>query len=156
MRKLLVAAILLSMSFAQSASADTCVALPHTVAPDRLAALSRGFNADGWINGPKSAPASAGLLQQLRKAGMTHVRLPVPAERIMPRYASEAERDETLRALDQALKQLMSLGYAASVDLHPASSARTGFTECRHGRRATAPGDLAITPRHSPHRHRPP
>ncbi|MBR0753322.1 cellulase family glycosylhydrolase [Bradyrhizobium jicamae] len=119
MRKLVVAAILLSMSFAQSASADTCVALPHTVAPDRLAALSRGFNADGWINGPKSAPPSAGLLQQLRKAGMSHVRLPVPAERVMRRYASQAERDETLRALDQALKQLMSLGYAASVDLHP-------------------------------------
>lgn len=119
MRKLIVAAILLSMSSARSAAADTCVALPQTVAPDRLAALSRGFNADGWINGPKSAPPSTGLLQQLRKAGMSHVRLPVPAERIMRRYASQAERDETLRALDQALKQLMSLGYAASVDLHP-------------------------------------
>ncbi len=116
---MLVAAILLSASLSEAASATTCVAVPNTVAPDRLAALSRGFNADGWINGPKSAPPSPALLRQLRKAGMSHVRLPVPAERVMHRFASQAERQETLRALDQALKQLTSLGYTTSVDLHP-------------------------------------
>jgi len=117
-RRLLLAAIL-SISFGPPASADTCVPVPQTVAPDRLAALSRGFNADGWINGERSAPPARDLLQQLRKAGMSHVRLPVPAERVMPRFASQAERDETLRALDKALKQLTALGYAVSVDLHP-------------------------------------
>ncbi|MCK1744197.1 cellulase family glycosylhydrolase [Bradyrhizobium sp. 139] len=111
--------MVLSMSFGPPAQADTCVALPQTVAPERLAALSRGFNADGWINGQASTPPSRELLQQLRKAGMSHVRLPVPAERVMLRFASQAERDQTLRALDKALKQLISLGYAISVDLHP-------------------------------------
>lgn len=117
-RRLFLAAILLSMS-ALPVLAQTCVPVPQTVAPERLAALSRGFNADGWINGEKSAPPSRELLQQLRKAGMSHVRLPVPAERVMLRFAPAAERDETLGALDKALKQLIALGYAVSVDLHP-------------------------------------
>lgn len=117
-RRLLLAALLLSVS-APPVLADTCVPVPQTVAPDRLAALSRGFNADGWINGEKSAPPGRELLQQLRKAGMSHVRLPVPAERVMLRFASQAERAETLRALDKALKLLTGLGYSVSVDLHP-------------------------------------
>ncbi|WP_262048769.1 glycoside hydrolase family 5 protein [Bradyrhizobium sp. Bra78] len=118
-RRLFVAAILLSISPGPPALADNCVPVPQTVAPDKLAALSRGFNADGWINGPGSAAPRRELLLQLRKAGMSHVRLPVPAERVMLRFASKAERDETLRALDGALKQLMALGYSTSVDLHP-------------------------------------
>lgn len=117
--RLLVAAILLSISCGAPASASTCVPVPQTVAPERLAALSRGFNADGWINGERSAAPGRELLQQLRKAGMSHVRLPVPAERVMLRFSAKAERDETLRALERALKQLTSLGYSVSVDLHP-------------------------------------
>lgn len=117
-RRLLLIAIL-SISFGPPAWADTCVPVPQTVAPDRLAGLSRGFNADGWINGETSAPPSRELLRQLRKAGMSHVRLPVPAEGVMLRFASQAERDTTLRTLDGALKELSALGYSVSVDLHP-------------------------------------
>lgn len=102
-----------------STVADACVALTHTVPPDRIAALSRGFNADGWINGSKSSPPNPGLLLRLRKAGMTHVRLPVPAERIMRRFSSDAERSQALHELDRALNELTSLGYSVSVDLHP-------------------------------------
>lgn len=108
--------MLLSISLSPPAVASDCVPVPQTVAPGRLAALARGFNADGWING--EVP-SRELLQQLRKSGMSHVRLPVPAERVMPRFAAKAERDETLRVLDKALKQLTALGYATAVDLHP-------------------------------------
>ncbi|UWU93207.1 glycoside hydrolase family 5 protein [Bradyrhizobium sp. CB1015] len=115
-RRLLAAAMLLSISLGRQVAAGDCVPLPSTVSPERLAALSRGFNADGWING---APPSRALLQQLRKAGMSHVRLPVPAERVMPRFAATDERAATLRVLDSALKQLTSLGYSSSVDLHP-------------------------------------
>lgn len=112
----LVAAISLLISIGSPVLANDCVPVPQTVAPERLAALSRGFNADGWING--EAPSRA-LLQELRRAGMSHVRLPVPAERVMPGFAAKSERDETLAVLDQALKQLTALGYAVSVDLHP-------------------------------------
>jgi len=112
-------AVALLSPILSSTLADACAALSHTVPPERIAALSRGFNADGWINGSKSSPPSAGLLLQLRKAGMTHVRLPVPAERIMRRFSSDAERADARHELDRALKELTSLGYSVSVDLHP-------------------------------------
>jgi len=101
-----------------TASAQACQALLPGVAPDRIAALSRGFNADGWINGAQLPPPRA-LLNALRKAGMSHVRLPVPAEHIMQRFAAPAEREARLRAVDSALKTLLASGYAVSVDLHP-------------------------------------
>ncbi|HEY0850728.1 MAG TPA: cellulase family glycosylhydrolase [Bradyrhizobium sp.] len=99
-------------------SAHACQALLAGVAPDRIAALSRGFNADGWINGAQLPPPRP-LLAALRKAGMSHVRLPVPAEHIMQRFAAPAEREARLRAIDAALKTLLGLGYAVSIDLHP-------------------------------------
>ena len=115
----LASAVAASIAILLSNPANACPYLTHTVPADRIAALSRGFNADGWINGPRSAPPADGLLRELRKAGMTHVRLPVPAEYIMPRFASKAERDDRLHAADRALTQLISLGYYVSIDLHP-------------------------------------
>ena len=106
-------------SILTAAVANACPALIDTVPANRIRALSRGFNADGWINGPKSTPPSTDLLAELRKAGMSHVRLPVPAERVMQRFASQAERDEARLMLDRALTRLTSLGYSVSVDLHP-------------------------------------
>jgi len=115
----LVVAICISMSVVAPARADSCAALSHTVPTERVTALSRGFNADGWFNGPHATPAPAPLLLELRKAGMTHARLPVPAERVMRRFASSSERDEVLGELGRALKELTSLGYSVSIDLHP-------------------------------------
>jgi endoglucanase len=50
---------------------------------------------------------------------MTHVRLPVPAESVMRRYASAPDLKDQLHAIDQALTELTSLGYRVSIDLHP-------------------------------------
>jgi endoglucanase len=111
----------LSIALLLSNHANACPTLTHTVPADRIAALSRGFNADGWINGTRSTPPGDGLLRELRRAGMSHVRLPVPAEYIMPRFASKAERDDRLQAVDRALTKLTSLGYYVSIDLHPGS-----------------------------------
>jgi endoglucanase len=109
----------LSVAIVLSNAADACPYLTHSVPADRIAALSRGFNADGWINGPRPAAPADGLLRELRQAGMTHVRLPVPAESIMPRFASKAERHDRLQAVDRALTKLIALGYYVSIDLHP-------------------------------------
>ena len=117
--KTFVVAIGVSVSMPAASPANTCAALSHTVPADRIAALSRGFNADGWLNGAQSTPPSAALLRELRKAGMTHVRLPVPAERLMRRFASPAERDDLLRELGRAIQTLIALGYSISIDLHP-------------------------------------
>lgn len=104
------------VAFAQAAGA--CPLLTHDVPAPRIDALARGFNADGWING-KASPPPLALLRQLRKDGMTHVRLPVPAERIMPRFGTDTDRSAILHALDDAIATLVSLGYSVSVDLHP-------------------------------------
>ncbi|MGQ0685866.1 glycoside hydrolase family 5 protein [Bradyrhizobium sp.] len=111
-------AIAASLLVLWTGSAQACQTLLPGVAPDRIAALSRGFNADGWINGAQLPPPRA-LLTTLRKAGMSHVRLPVPAEQIMQRFAAPAEREARLRAVDAALKALLGSGYAVSIDLHP-------------------------------------
>ena len=97
--------------------AGACPALTHTVPEGAINALSRGFNADGWINGSQTAPPLQ-LLVELRKAGMTHVRLPVPAEHIMSRFAPRAEQRTRLDAVDAAVAKLISLGYHVSIDLH--------------------------------------
>jgi endoglucanase len=112
-------ALALSVAIVLSNAANACPYLTHGVPADRIAALSRGFNADGWINGPRPAAPADGLLRELRQAGMTHVRLPVPAESIMPRFASKAERHDRLQAVDRALTKIISLGYYVSIDLHP-------------------------------------
>ncbi|KJC44832.1 endoglucanase [Bradyrhizobium sp. LTSP885] len=112
-----ILAITAAASILVSAAAGACPSLIEGVAADRIEALSRGVNADGWIADPQSAPPRS-LLLELRKAGMTHIRLPVHADDIMPRFATTADRDQHLHTLDAALKTLLALGYAVSVDLH--------------------------------------
>jgi endoglucanase len=53
---------------------------------------------------------------------MTHVRLPVPAEHIMQRFASKGDRDARLDAVNAAVTTLISLGYYVSIDLHAGES----------------------------------
>ncbi len=119
--KRLSIAFLCSASILLSDAASACAILDHTVPAERINGLARGFNADGWINGAQSAPPS-GLLLQLRKQGMTHVRLPVPAEQIMPWFASSDDRNARLDAVNAAIKTLVSLGYHVSIDLHAGPS----------------------------------
>src|SRR3954462_12257369 len=117
--KTFVVAIGVAVAMPAVSPANTCAALSHAVPADRIAALSRGFNADGWLNGSQSTPPSAALLRELRKAGMTHVRLPVPAERPPRRFASVTERADLLHELGRAIGTLASLGYSIAIDLHP-------------------------------------
>ncbi len=116
--KRLAIAFLCSAIIPLADAVNACPLLRHGVPADRVSVLARGFNADGWIN-DKPSPPSPGLLLQLRKEGMTHVRLPVPAEPIMLRFTSKADQKARLEAVDDAITTLVSLGYAASIDLHP-------------------------------------
>lgn len=115
--KRLILALLCSATLLLPHAANACPVLQHTVPAERIDGLARGFNADGWINGEQSAPPPA-LLARLRQAGMTHVRLPVPAEQLMERFAAPAERKARLDAVNDALATLVSLGYYVSIDLH--------------------------------------
>ncbi|WP_338828956.1 glycoside hydrolase family 5 protein [Bradyrhizobium sp. 27S5] len=112
-----ISAIIAAASILLCGAAQACPDLIAGVPADRLKALSRGVNADGWIADPRSAPPRR-LLLQLRKAGMTHIRLPVPADFVMPRFAAKADIDRRLHTVDAVLNTLLALGYAVSVDLH--------------------------------------
>jgi endoglucanase len=99
--------------------ATACDYLADAVPAETIKALSHGFNLAGWMDGPQSVPPDVAVLRTLRKAGMTHIRLPVAAERLMRQFTSDADINDELHAVDSALTALLSIGYHVSVDLHP-------------------------------------
>jgi endoglucanase len=114
-----VAVALLGPIAAPAYPAAACDYFSDAVPAETIKALSHGFNLAGWMDGPQSIPPDIAVLRTLRKAGMTHIRLPVPAERLMRRFTSEGDIRDELRAVDSALTTLLSVGYHVSVDLHP-------------------------------------
>jgi endoglucanase len=114
-----VMALPLAVSTAQASPAAACIELSPTAPAAALKAISRGVNLDGWMNAPDTPSPPLAVLRTLLRAGMTHVRLPVPAERVMRRFASEQDLQAELRAIDAALTELVSIGFHVSVDLHP-------------------------------------
>jgi endoglucanase len=112
-------ALLGLIAAAASRPAIACDYLTDAVPRETIKALSHGFNLAGWMDRPESIPPDAAVLRALRKAGMTHIRLPVPAERLMRQFTSESDLKDELRAVDRALTMLLSIGYHVSVDLHP-------------------------------------
>jgi len=109
----------LAGAISSSGPAIACDYRPDLVPQETIASLARGFNLAGWLDGPESIPPDITVLRKLRKAGMTHIRLPVLAEGVMSRFTSEGDVDDRLQNLDRALTVLLSLGYHVSVDLHP-------------------------------------
>src|SRR5260370_41371336 len=114
-----VALALLGPIAAASHPAIACDHLTDAVPSETIKALSHGFNLAGWMDAPESIAPDPAVLRTLRKAGMTHIRLPVPAERLMRQFTSESDLKDELRAVDRALTTLLSIGYHVSVDLHP-------------------------------------
>ena len=113
------AALALLAALAAAHSAIACDYPTDGVPGETIKALSHGFNLAGWVDGPESIPPDTAVLRTLRNAGMTHIRLPVSAERLMRRFSSAQDSKAQLHAVDQALVKLLSLGFHVSVDLHP-------------------------------------
>lgn len=90
-------------------------ATPAGLAAD-VGLLARGFNAPGWI---EAGLPDRGALASLRAAGLTHVRLPVPLERLSGAFSDRAVVASTCIATRAAVRSLLEGGYAVSVDLHP-------------------------------------
>jgi endoglucanase len=59
------------------------------------------------------------MLAELRRRGLTHVRLPVRLEMLNERYGSPAEVERSFREIDRALDTLSGLSFAVSLDMHP-------------------------------------
>jgi endoglucanase len=96
-----------------------CVETRHTVPAARLEALARGFNLAGQLDSPSSALLHEELLRTLYSRGMRHVRLPVPAETVMSGFGTKDAVERQLQALTRFVGQLIDIGYAVTVDLHP-------------------------------------
>src|SRR5438445_7899555 len=125
---LAVAAVAASMSLRETATADpsgqgsraTCFVQPASGVPTaRLAAITRGFNLSGWLDGVTPRHPDDGALAALRQRGFTHIRLPVNGDHLMEALSGRAQVAERLRELDDAIDRLLDLGFAVSLDLHP-------------------------------------
>ena len=110
----LVASVI-ATSGAYAACVDTSDGIPLT----RLNALRRGFNLAGQLDTANAALMHQDILRTLRDRGMRHVRLPVPAERIMARFSGETVVANQLRDVERIAKELIALGFYVSIDLHP-------------------------------------
>ncbi len=82
-------------------------------------ALRRGFNLPDQAPQRPGAAADPQTLAQLRRLGMTHIRLPIFAEAFLSEYSGPATRGAALDDLDRILALLLKLDYAVTVDLHP-------------------------------------
>lgn len=87
--------------------------------PGPASAWARGFNLPDLVPMRAARPPERRTLDELRARGMTHIRLPVFAERVLPHFSDGATISRTLDDLDRALDMLLDAGYAVSVDMHP-------------------------------------
>ena len=109
-----IALIAADVSSARASCVETSPGVPAT----RISALARGFNLAGQLDGATAPLMRPDLLRTLRRKGMSHVRLPVPAESIMSRFSSDAAIVRQLRNAERVLNEILALGYAVTVDLH--------------------------------------
>jgi endoglucanase len=105
---------------ASAQTARDCGFLGETGVPaQRLAALARGFNLPGWLDGRETRRPDIGTLAALHRRGFTHVRLPVTPERLMAVFSAPADVARDRAELDAALDRLLAIGFSVSLDLHP-------------------------------------
>jgi endoglucanase len=115
-----------------------CVETRHTVPAVRLEALARGFNLAGQMDGASPALLHEDLLRTLYGRGMRHVRLPVPAETVMSGFSKTDAVERQLQTLTRFVGQLIDIGYAVTVDLHPGAE----FQAMHRDKPADAPAAL--------------
>jgi endoglucanase len=99
----------------QACTAQTAAGVPAS----RLAALARGFNLPGWLEGATPRRPDMAVLARLHARGFTHIRLPVGAERLMDEFSTGGDVAQQLAELDFAIERLTRLGFAVSIDMHP-------------------------------------
>jgi endoglucanase len=116
--KTIALAAMLTAFTAQLAAAQ-CTGTPSDVPVARLKALARGFNLAGQFDGSVQGLLHEDLVRQLYSRGMRHVRLPVPAEKVMSTFSSKDVIERQLAELSRTVGRLIAIGYAVSIDLHP-------------------------------------
>jgi endoglucanase len=106
----------LAVSAAISAPARALEATRKGATP---AVLRRGFNLPDQVPLRVDQEPDISTLKTLYRMGMTHIRLPVATEFILPTFSGPATISSAMDDLSRALDELLSLGYCVSVDMHP-------------------------------------
>lgn len=102
----------------------SCFSGAQAVATDRQRGLlpsdmARGFGLPDQVPLRADRTARDETLRRLRRLGMTHVRLPVVAEYVLPRFSGAATISAAMDDLDRAVERLLDIGYSVTVDMHP-------------------------------------
>jgi len=84
------------------------------------ALLARGFNLPNWDPLYSGFKPDDALLSALKQQGLQHVRLPVDGENLISAHHDADHRRAYLDQLDETVTRLVGLGFAVSVDMHPA------------------------------------
>ena len=107
--------VLLTNTQVRAETPDCAAPSNMTVPRQTLVALKRGFNFTSW----RRLGADSTALKQLRQRGFSHIRLPVDGEFLMPFFTNELEADSYLNDIGTTVRQLLSLGFAITIDMHP-------------------------------------
>jgi endoglucanase len=81
--------------------------------------MARGFNLPDQAPRRLDHVADTQTLSALRKLGMTHVRLPVVAEYVLPQFSGPATVSNAMDDVQRAVDRLLALGFTVTVDMHP-------------------------------------
>ncbi|TIX11953.1 MAG: endoglucanase, partial [Mesorhizobium sp.] len=93
-------------------------ALPFSVsatlpAANKRAVPSHGFNLPGWFEREGGSAPTPAVLEKLRQTGFETIRLPVNGDLV-----ADGNR-AALRAIQRGVAELVGLGFAVLVDMHP-------------------------------------
>jgi len=104
--------------------ASAVFAYPHALPAARAAEPrkrpkipSRGFNLPDWVDRTPGYPPARAVLEKLYRLGFRSVRLPVSADTISG--VAAADRTAMLGRIEAAVRELLAIGYAVIIDLHP-------------------------------------
>ncbi|WP_328824588.1 glycoside hydrolase family 5 protein [Mesorhizobium neociceri] len=82
---------------------------------------SRGFNLPGWLDREAGIAPAAATLEKLRQSGFETIRLPVNSDLI------SAGDPAWLRRIHDGVADLVGLGFAVLVDMHPSAGLHAAF-----------------------------
>lgn len=122
--------------FAMRCCSGTAAKSAETEEFGSIKLLSKGFNLPDQFDENDGLRADVATLCQLRKLGMTHIRLPIPAEMFLPVFSSSDKITNRLDNLNRIVYQLLDLDYTISVDMHPRKKFKnlqmTAYTEAQN------------------------
>ena len=101
------------------------LAVTTPLAHAQIPPLMRGINLSNWLGNAMRQDVTDNDLDQIKKAGFDHVRLPVDPEQFGIRLDNNSDSPgAAFKPVDAAIKQITSHGLIVILDIHPQDSFR--------------------------------